>query len=149
MARAKNAAARLSRRADGDQRQVPEWRAAADHRVAPPRLTPYPRRPTTGEPHGITSTDRPTVSDAQAWRAAIEAMKPTTAPCPGMTGAKWEEMRSAAIDFLERFGDDALALGWTITDLFSVHPTAGVIRVDHCGALMISGEAPARSNQRP
>ena len=55
-----------------------------------------------------------------------------------MSGAKWEEMRAAAIDFIDRFGEDAVALGWTVTDLFGVHPTVGVIRVDYCGALMIN-----------
>ena len=57
MARMQNAAARLSQRAYGNGWQVPEWRAAADRRVAPPRPAPYPRRPTTGETHGITSSD--------------------------------------------------------------------------------------------
>lgn len=49
-------------------------------------------------------------------------------------------MRGSALSFLDQFGDAAAALGWTAADLFGVHPTAGVIRVDHCGALMISGE---------
>ncbi len=34
---------------------------------------------------------------------------------------------------------EAAALGWTAADLFGVHPTAGVIRTDYCGALMING----------
>ncbi|TXN11356.1 hypothetical protein FV219_05455 [Methylobacterium sp. WL122] len=83
---------------------------------------------------------RRTPSDVQGWRDALEGMKPTTAPCPGMTGARWEKMREAAIAFLDEFGDEAAALGWTTAELFGVHPTAGFIRVDHCGALMISGE---------
>ena len=29
----------------------------AEHHVAPWRPSPYPRRPTSGETHGITSTD--------------------------------------------------------------------------------------------
>ncbi|MCJ2108917.1 hypothetical protein MKK70_26795 [Methylobacterium sp. E-041] len=47
-------------------------------------------------------------------------------------------MRDAAIDFLDRFGEDVIAHGWTATDLFGVHPTVGVVRVDYCGALMIN-----------
>ena len=37
-------------------------------------------------------------------------MKPTTAPCPGMTRPRWEKMRETAIAFLDEFGDDAAAL---------------------------------------
>ena len=70
-------------------------------------------------------------SDAQAWRDELEAMKPTTAPCPGMTGPRWEKMRESAIAFLDEFGDEAAALGWTTPELFGVHPTAGFIRVDY------------------
>ena len=83
---------------------------------------------------------RPAPSDAQAWRDALVAMKPTTSPCPGLTGPRWEKMREVAIDFFNRFGEEAAALGWTTAELFGVHPAAGFIRVDHCGALMISGE---------
>ena len=46
-------------------------------------------------------------------------------------------MREAAIDGLDRFGEDAVALGWTVTDLFDVHPTVGTVRVDSCGALTL------------
>ncbi|TXM67117.1 hypothetical protein [Methylobacterium sp. WL120] len=49
-------------------------------------------------------------------------------------------MREAAIAFLDKFGDKAAALDWTTLELFGVHLTAGFIRVDYCGALMISGE---------
>ncbi len=57
-----------------------------------------------------------------------------------MTGPRWEKIRESAIAFVDQFGDEAVALRWTAADLFGVHPSAGVIRVDHCGALMISGE---------
>ncbi|RYY17633.1 MAG: hypothetical protein EON55_01680 [Alphaproteobacteria bacterium] len=65
-------------------------------------------------------------------------MKPTVPPCAGLSVQRWQEMREAAIDFLDGFGDDAIALGWTVTDLLGVHPTVVVIRVDYCGALMIN-----------
>lgn len=48
-----------------------------------------------------------------------------------MPGVRWEQMRESAIAFLDEFGDDAVALGWTATDLFGVHPSVGVIRVDY------------------
>ncbi|MCJ2006629.1 hypothetical protein [Methylobacterium sp. J-092] len=81
---------------------------------------------------------RPTPSDVQVWRDALEAMKPTVPPCPGLSALRWQEMREAAIDFLDRFGEDAIAFGWTATDLFGVHPTVGVVRVDYCGALILT-----------
>ena len=65
-------------------------------------------------------------------------MKPTTAPYPGMTEPRWEQMREAVIDVLDRFGEDAVALGWTVTDLFDVHPTVGTVRVHSCEALMLN-----------
>ncbi|MCJ2107833.1 hypothetical protein MKK70_21130 [Methylobacterium sp. E-041] len=77
-------------------------------------------------------------SDVQTWRDALEAMKPTVPPCPGFSAQRWQEMREAAIDFLDRFGEEVVALGWTVTDLFGVHPTVGVVRVDYCGGLMIN-----------
>jgi hypothetical protein len=48
---------------------------------------------------------------------------------------------TAALAFLDRFADDAGALGWTTAQLFGVHPELGVLRSDHCGALVLSGEA--------
>ena len=68
-------------------------------------------------------------SDTQAWRDALEAMKPTTSPCPGITGPRWEKTRESAIAFLDEFGDQAAVLGWTTAELFGVHPMAGFIRV--------------------
>lgn len=83
---------------------------------------------------------QPIPSEADAWREAFGALKPGTAPCYGLEGSRWGQIREAAIEFLDQFGNEAAALGWTTLDLFGVHPTAGVIRVDHCGALMLSGE---------
>jgi hypothetical protein len=40
------------------------------------------------------------------------------------------------LDLLERFGAQAVELGWTDLDLFSVHPQHGTIRPDFCGALV-------------
>ena len=81
----------------------------------------------------------PAPSDARAWREALEALPAGTAPCYGLEGARWGEIRAAAIDFLDRFGGEAAALGWTEIDLFGVHPKIGVGRVDFCGALMLGG----------
>ncbi len=43
------------------------------------------------------------------------------------------------LDFLERFGAQAVELRWTDLDLFSVHAQHGTIRSDYCGALVITG----------
>ena len=48
-------------------------------------------------------------------------------------------MREAAIDFCDRLGAEAHALGWTAQELFAVHPEHGTLQVEFCGALMISG----------
>ncbi|WP_244479990.1 hypothetical protein [Methylobacterium sp. Leaf94] len=49
-------------------------------------------------------------------------------------------MHEAAIEFLDRYADQAVALGWSTLDLFGVHPQAGTIRPDYCGAMVLSGE---------
>lgn len=48
-------------------------------------------------------------------------------------------MREAAIDFCDRLGADAHALGWTAAELFALHPEHGTLRVEVCGVLMVSG----------
>jgi hypothetical protein len=47
-------------------------------------------------------------------------------------------VQANALEFLDRHGAEAHALGWTAEELFGVHPTLGAIRVDYCGALMLS-----------
>ncbi len=88
--------------------------------------TAIPAGPTSGETHGITRTD-----STRAFR------RPGLAR-PGMSGPHWQEMCEAAIDFLDRFGEDVVAFGCTATDLFGMHPTVDVVRVDYCGGLMIN-----------
>ncbi|MCJ2012674.1 hypothetical protein [Methylobacterium sp. J-076] len=36
-------------------------------------------------------------------------------------------------------------MGWTASRLFGVHPTAGIVRVDHCGALVLPVAGPVRA----
>lgn len=68
-------------------------------------------------------------------RDRIERMNPATPPCPGLHGETWQRAHTAMLDFLDRFGAEAVDLGWTKLDLFRGHPSAGTGRVDHCGAL--------------
>ncbi|MCJ2028074.1 hypothetical protein MKK50_01420, partial [Methylobacterium sp. J-043] len=74
-------------------------------------------------------------------RDRIERMNPATSPCPGLHGETWQRVHAAMLDFLERFGAEAVDLGWSEFDLFGVHPTVGIIRADHCGALVVGGRA--------
>ncbi len=43
------------------------------------------------------------------------------------------------LDFLERFGAQAVELGRTDLELFGIHPVIGTGRADHCGALVLTG----------
>ena len=79
---------------------------------------------------------------ALAWRERLAAMGQHWAPCPGITAERWPAMRERALAFLEQHGPRAVELGWTVTDLFGVHPTLGTRRVDHAGALVIGGDRP-------
>ncbi|KQO76405.1 hypothetical protein [Methylobacterium sp. Leaf88] len=79
-------------------------------------------------------------ADPALWRKAFLDLRPSVSPCPGLTGTNWTAMHEAAIDFLDRYADQAVALGWTTLDLWGVHPQAGTIRPDFCGAMVLSGE---------
>ena len=79
----------------------------------------------------------PTVA---TWRDQLERISERASPCRYLTPAQWATMRESAIDFCDRFGADALALGWTDRQLFGVHPQHGTLRVDYCGPLMVAGK---------
>ncbi len=51
-------------------------------------------------------------------------------------------MHTVALQFLSEHADRAAELGWTTEELFGVHPVVGAVRVDACGALLISGGKP-------
>ncbi len=54
-------------------------------------------------------------------------------------------MHTIALQFLSDHADRAAALGWSTTELFGVDPVVGAVRVDACGALMVSGGKPVLS----
>ena len=58
-------------------------------------------------------------------------------------------MHTVALQFLSEQADKAAALGWTTEELFGVHPEVGAVRVDACGALMISGGKPVVVSVEP
>ena len=48
-------------------------------------------------------------------------------------------MREAAIDFCDRMGGEAHALGWTAAELFALNPEHGTLLIEVCGVMMITG----------
>jgi hypothetical protein len=93
-------------------------------------------------------TDRPALFDeptqplARSWREAFARLSATSPPCPGFNSQRWQDVHSACLRFLSDNADEAAAKGWTAEELFGVHPTMGAVRVDGCGALMVSGGKP-------
>ena len=77
-------------------------------------------------------------ADPQVWRKGFLDLRLGVSPCSGLTGANWTAIHEKGIDFLDRWADEAAALGWTTLDLFGVHPTAGTVRIDFFGALVMS-----------
>lgn len=71
------------------------------------------------------------------WRAGLESLQPDRAPCPDFRGSEWPRVLARALAFLDTFGAQAEALGWTAPRLFGVHPEIGIVRVDYCGGLVL------------
>lgn len=79
------------------------------------------------------------------WRAGIALLSPHRAPCSGYRGDEWSRVHHRALAFLETYGAQAEALGWTAPRLFGVHPSAGIVRVDACGALVLPAGGDVRA----
>ena len=79
------------------------------------------------------------------WRSALAGLSPERAPCLGYRADEWPRTLARAQDFLDTFGVQAEALGWTAARLFGVHPEAGIVRVDACGALVLPVSGPVRA----
>lgn len=71
------------------------------------------------------------------WRAGLARLSPLTPPCPDYREEEWRRVHARAAAFLDDFGAQAEALGWTTPELWGVHPKVGTVRVDHCGALVL------------
>ncbi len=93
----------------------------------------------------LPSTPQPL---ARMWREAFARLSATLPPCPGIRAQAWPEMHSVALGFLSDHADRAAELGWTTEEMFGVHPQVGAVRVDACGALMISGGQPVVSVEK-
>lgn len=79
------------------------------------------------------------------WRSCLSEMSPDQYPCPGYRGEEWRQVYARALSFLDQFGPQALALGWTAPRLFGVHREAGIVRVDACGGLVLPTSGPVRA----
>ena len=75
------------------------------------------------------------------WYVGLSRLDREKAPCPGYRGGEWAQVYHCALAFLDQFGEQAEAFGWTASRLFGVHETAGIVRVDACGALVLPGPA--------
>lgn len=72
-----------------------------------------------------------------AWREGLAQLRPEKAPCPIYRSEEWAGVLARAHAFLDRFGEEAQALGWTAARLFGVHPRLGTGRIDFCGLLVL------------
>ena len=81
----------------------------------------------------------PLPPEAAEWRKAFGILRPTSPPCRYISGTAWANLHEACSDFIERFGAEAVSLGWKATELFGVHPQHGTLRVDWCGGMITGG----------
>lgn len=80
-------------------------------------------------PHPLTDIDLP-----EPWREGLSRLPSMIAPAH-MTAATWERLKAAALSFVERWGAQAAALGWSEADLFGVNLEAGN-RLDRDGLVV-------------
>jgi len=80
-----------------------------------------------------------------SWRAGVMSLPEDRIPCPGMILREpgrwgrwgvWGDVRAAMLRFVDHWGEEAAALGWSTESLFGVHRRAGAIRADSTGALV-------------
>jgi len=71
-----------------------------------------------------------------------KAMVAIEAACPnGVPVERWQRALADAGSFFALWGDTAERLGWTADDLFGLHPTAPLSRMDHMGLIwLLKGE---------
>ena len=70
------------------------------------------------------------------WQAVWEELKRTEPPIWASAG-RWREMVADAESFLANWGETADRFGWTVFDLFAVHPISPAARFDVMGLIPI------------
>jgi hypothetical protein len=88
--------------------------------------------------HSALGSD-PLSPQAVEWRNAFGALRPTSSPCRYLGTTAWANIHEACTDFIERFGADAVRMGWTAPQIFGVHPQHGTLRIDWCGVMITGG----------
>ena len=80
---------------------------------------------------------------AEVYQKAMVAIE---AACPnGVPVERWQRALADAGSFFALWGDTAERLGWTADDLFGLHPTAPLSRMDHMGLIwLLKGERVVR-----
>ena len=125
----------------GLSRAVAEVQARSEIRKAETELlAPIPQAPPKASP-----PHAPSVDGLALWRAGLARLSPERVPCPGYCSDEWARVYTLAQAFLDTFGEQAEALGWTSVRLFGVHPVAGIVRVDACGGLVLGVGGPVRA----
>lgn len=115
-------------------------RAAAEVQA---RLETHQAKP--GQAPLAPAQSLPGVDGLALWCAGLARLDTAQPPCPGYRASEWPSTRARALAFLDQFGEQAEALGWTAVRLFGVHPEAGIVRVDACGALVLPVGGPVRA----
>ena len=80
-----------------------------------------------------------------SWRAGVLRLPEDRIPCPGMLMREpgprgrfgvWRGVRTMMLRFIDQWGEEAAALGWSTESLFGVHRLAGALRFDSTGVLV-------------
>ena len=70
------------------------------------------------------------------WTTGLNVL--LTLPCPeGITPARWHRLLDNARDFIEQWGDQAAALGWSTADIFGVNQVKPFRRYDAAGLIWL------------
>ena len=77
--------------------------------------------------------------DVAEWRKAFGTLRLNSSPCRYLGAAAWANIHEACTDFIERFGAEAVRLGWTAPQIFGVHAQHGTLRIDWFGVMITGG----------
>jgi hypothetical protein len=104
---------------------------------------PHPREPSKpskpsfegfeGDPNSPSSGGD--IDFEQPYYHALVALR---SECPELVESKrWQQAIGDAHSFLDQWNAQAQAFGWTARELFEVHPTAPLSRLDHMGLIWL------------
>ena len=70
------------------------------------------------------------------WIEGVSQLRMIAGPAC-IRAARWQQVVADAGSFLQDFGGQAAALGWTTGDIFGAHPTHPVQRIDCAGLILL------------